>query len=264
MTYKDISQKVLKTIEEKKIKPKPRWNFVAKNYVVWSLGILSVIIGSFATAVIIFMIKDNDWLIYQNLDCSLIKFIIFTLPYFWFIFFALFIIAAHFNIKHTKKGYRYKLPTVILTVVIISLILGFLFYNIGLGQAIDHAMQAKLPFYQKVMMHRQKIWRNIDQGFLAGTIILVETREKFRIEDLAKQEWQIDASQARIAPRLKIVTGEQLKMVGKKLPDFYFEAKLIGPYFQEPKGWFKHRLPLPPQHINYLNCERNNCSMRNN
>jgi len=264
MNYKDISQKVLKIIEEKKIKPKPRWNFVAKNYVVWSLGILSVIIGGFATAVLIFMIKDNDLLIYQNLGKGLFRFIFLSLPYFWLIFFCLFIAVAHYNIKHTKRGYKFKLPVIILAIISSTMLFGVLFYNIGLGQALEYTMQAKLPIYQKVMMHRQKIWQDVEQGFLAGTIIFIETKEKFKIEDLAEQEWQIDASQARIAPILKIEAGEQLKMVGKKLPNFYFKAKLIGPYFQEPKGWFKHHLPLPPRYINYLDCERNICPMRNN
>ena len=89
MLNHDISRDVLKTIEEKHIKPKPRWTFLLKDYAIWILGAFSLIVGSLAFSVIIYMLKNNDWEVYRHLSGSLPGFVVITMPYFWLIFLAI-------------------------------------------------------------------------------------------------------------------------------------------------------------------------------
>jgi heme/copper-type cytochrome/quinol oxidase subunit 2 len=108
MKTEELSQKVLETIKDKHLKPKPKWEFMLKNYIIWILSITSLVVGSFAFAVIIYMVRNSNWDLYQNLSGNLLGLILASLPYFWFIFLIIFILISYYNFRHTKSGYRYK------------------------------------------------------------------------------------------------------------------------------------------------------------
>jgi len=95
MNDKNISQKVLEAIKNQKIVPKPKWTFLLKENLMWAFGIASLIVGGLAFAVIIHMVRNNDWDVYQDISGGLLQFILLTLPYFWIVFLALFIFIAH-------------------------------------------------------------------------------------------------------------------------------------------------------------------------
>ena len=78
-----VSKKVLKTIEEKKITPKPRWHFVLKNYVFWFFLAITTFIGALAVTAVLFMLLDYDWDVFEYLDRGLFEHIFISIPYFW-------------------------------------------------------------------------------------------------------------------------------------------------------------------------------------
>ena len=67
MTKKSISKKILQKIRKEQIKPKPKWEFLLKNYVFWGAFILSIIVGGLASSVAIFRLVNNDWDIMHKL-----------------------------------------------------------------------------------------------------------------------------------------------------------------------------------------------------
>jgi len=58
----NLSKNVLEQIREEHLKPKPRWEFIMKNYFFWLFFALFAIAGSIAVSVTIFMITDHDWI----------------------------------------------------------------------------------------------------------------------------------------------------------------------------------------------------------
>ncbi|MBU1036707.1 hypothetical protein KKF32_01560 [Patescibacteria group bacterium] len=235
MSDNNFSQETLELIKEKKIKPEPKWHFLLKNYLVWFFGVISLIIGSLAFSVILYMLVNNDWDIYRNINDSLGGFILVTLPYFWLIFLGLFIFVAHYNIKHTKKGYRLTLFQLIVGIILISILLGTLFYNFGFGRLIDASLTQRLPVYGRFLNQRHRIWDRVEEGRLMGIIVSIENREFFRIMDLNHEEWQINASQAVWRNNLEIKEREMIKMIGRRLNNHNFKAMMVMPTF-----------PLPP------------------
>ncbi|OGF25960.1 hypothetical protein A2303_01370 [Candidatus Falkowbacteria bacterium RIFOXYB2_FULL_47_14] len=230
MLNHDISRDVLKTIEEKHIKPKPRWTFLLKDYAIWILGAFSLIVGSLAFSVIIYMLKNNDWEVYRHLSGSLPGFVVITMPYFWLIFLAIFTLAVHYNFKHTKTGYRYRLPAVIAASMVLSVVLGGILYGAGVGRAIDDVLSEKAPgFYRVIVNPRMDMWARPDQGFLLGLIIDAEGREDFRLLDFDRRLWDISAHDAKIPPFLKIEAGSRIKMIGDKTGENGFRALIIMP-----------------------------------
>ena len=97
-----ITKKVLEKIKKEEIKPEAKWKFLLKDYFVWALFALSIIVGALAVSVIIFGIKISDWGMYDKLAGGPVKFLIMTLSYFWLLIFVAFISVAYYNLKHTK------------------------------------------------------------------------------------------------------------------------------------------------------------------
>src|SRR5665648_1197459 len=82
---KNISNEVLKKIKDNNIKPKPRWYFITKNYFIWLIFGISIILGSFAFSMVLFIIKQLDWDIYHYIGESFLKTVFVSLPYLWLI-----------------------------------------------------------------------------------------------------------------------------------------------------------------------------------
>ena len=98
---KNLEEKIINLIKNKKIQPEPKWKFLIKNYSWWLAGIISIIIGSISSAVVFYMLFNNDWDIYQKTGSSLLSFILISLPYFWLICLIIFILLADYYLKNT-------------------------------------------------------------------------------------------------------------------------------------------------------------------
>lgn len=253
MNDKNFSQEVLEKIKEDKIKPRPRWEFLLKEYFVWIVGLFALIIGSLSVAVIIYMLLNNDWEVYQRINGSLASFIIFTLPYFWIIIMVVFILLVNFNIKHTKKGYKHKLSNVIMFTIVVSVSMGTFWYVVGAGEAIENILARSAPFYRHVINRRMDMWQLPDKGLLAG--IIGDTSEnKFELLDFQGRVWLVYYDKAAIMPIVQVKIGEGIKVVGDKInEDEFLAIKImpIGPGGQclqnsHPGGCLAPRMPLHP------------------
>ena len=250
MTIKDLGQEVLKTIKEKGVKPKPRWEFLVRDYSLWVVTLLTMVIGGFAFSVVIYMIKNNDWDIYKYMDGDLLGFVFGTLPYFWIVFLILFILVGHYNFKHTKKGYKYRLPLVVLGIIIFNIFLGGFLYNIGIGQAIDGILSERMPWYGRFMNMRQGRWMQIDKGMVAGLIFEVTDDKHFKIKDFRGGEWNVDATEVRIMGELKVEVGSMVRIIGQKISEGMFKAEVIaGGRMPGRHPMMRGGLPFPRQKI---------------
>jgi len=230
MDKNKLAQEVIKKIKERSVKPKPRWQFLASNYSLWFAGVVAIVMGGVSISVIIYLIKDNDWQVYEQMDDNLFSFIFLTLPYLWLIFLVVFALAAHFNLKNTKKGYRLRLPTLLSAMILLSFVLGGAFYSIGIGKAIDMKFKDKYPVYYKLLSHRDTIWKKHSRGFLGGTIIQVNSENDFYLIDMEGNVWGIDASKAIVTNKNILGLKSRVRMIGKRYNEKLFQAKFIAPF----------------------------------
>lgn len=206
-----LSKQVLETLQEKNIVPKPRWQFLLHDWVVWAGGIVTLLVGSLAVSVILFMIKTEDWDLYQYVSDSLLEFVLASLPYFWIIVFALFVALADYYFKHTKRGYRYRLIPVIIGSIVLSSLIGLLLFQAGLGQRINQVFVDRVPFYSEFVYKKQQEWVQPDMGRLAGEIISVD-EASFVLRDFMGNAWAVTYV-AGTLPRTP-TPGTRVKMGG--------------------------------------------------
>jgi hypothetical protein len=222
---KNISDKILEKIKEDKIRPKAKWEFLLKDYFIWSLFGFCLFLGSLASSVVIYLMRNNDWDLYKYASGSFFEFFFITLPYFWLIIFIIFIVVAFINFKHTKKGYLFSLGKVIFFCLFLSFILGGAVYAAGFGKMIDNALSDKLPYYNCFMEHRREIWNQPGRGILAGRIIDAEQKH-FTLIDVEGENRCVDCQILEVCEFAKRHIGKNIKIVGKE-DDPCFRGQMI-------------------------------------
>lgn len=224
-----FDEKLIAKIKNAKLFPKPRWQFLLKNYVVWVSGISALIIGALAVSVMIYLLKYNDWDIYYQTKKSFWEFFILTLPYFWFIFLGIFVFIVFYNFKHTKRGYRYSSFLLASVSVILSIFFGFIFFTAGVGEKLDDVLGRQAPFYDSVFNRHVDFWSQPADGRLSGIIISQSDKTEFLLIDRSQEEWLIEAENAKSHAGEEIVVGQPINLLGEKIGDNIFRVDEILP-----------------------------------
>jgi len=83
MNKENLKNKILEEIKEKDISPKPRWQFLLKDYCIWVLGGISIFIGGIAFSLIVFVLMNSDWESYRYLSNGFFEHLVKMAPYLW-------------------------------------------------------------------------------------------------------------------------------------------------------------------------------------
>jgi len=249
-----FDQELLGKIKENKLMPKPRWHFLLKDYVIWGVGAITLLVGSTAMSVTIYLVKNDDWNIYRDLDNNPIKFILVTLPYFWLIFLVLFVFILYYDFKHTKRGYHYSFISVAAASIVLSIILGGAFFKFGLGQYIDDVLGERAPFYKWIVNSQINYWDDPDQGRLIGLIISISQPDEFGLQDTRNKQWTVKLEQKTMFPPDIIIVGKPVRIIGKEMSENIFSAFRLLPV-GPGRGMFRGHRPPPPLNYNDLEPE---------
>ncbi len=219
-----LSKKVIEEIDSRKIEPIPKWHFVLRRSVFWSLAVISVILGAIAVAVTIFIFFDHDWSVFGLLDQTLFEDILLAIPYLWLLFFGLFIAVSNYSFRQTKTGYKYNMIRVASIILGLSIFLGVALNTLDAGDYINHFLLNKVPAYDRLVYTREDVWTRADRGLLAGEVMKIVDSTHFTLNDLKNHEWNIDASKVQsFHPTL----NEAVKMKGKQIDKNTFQATSI-------------------------------------
>ena len=216
----NLSNKVLETI--KHLKPKSKWRFLLQNYMIWIVGFLAIIVSSLSTAVIIYMLSNNDWDISNQIIPNKPLFILQTMPIFWIMALIFLISLAYINFRHTNTGYRYKLISIIVSCVVVSSIVGTAFFVLGFGHAIDRDFSERMPIYERFGSPRRMMWVDPIAGRLGGKVIRVD-KNNFDLIDFNNKYWLVDSSS--ITDVMK--KDDIIRIIGKQMEEDKFKANQI-------------------------------------
>ena len=228
---KKISEEVLKKIKKENIKPKSYWHFATKNYFIWFLFCISIILGSFAFGMVLFMFKQLDWDTYRYLGDSFLKTVFISLPYLWFIFLVLFLGIAYYNFIHTKRGYRYRFIFILFISLAMSVMFGTGLYFNGFSERLENIFSRRIPYYNKLVYTCENQWMQPQKGLLAGTITeLGISNNIFRLIDCKNQSWEVNIGNTIWKGKLKPFIGLKIKLIGKMEDENRFKAIEIRPW----------------------------------
>lgn len=243
---KEFDQKIIDQIKNRKIWPRPRWLFLLKNYSIWLAGGLTLLFGSISSALFIYLAADNNLAAHRRIGFSLAEFLLLAIPFFWLITSAILIYLAYINLKKTENGYRYSPWLISLIVVIISLVGGLVFYNLGLSRTIDNILGRELPFYEYVINPRVSFWLDNDRGRLAGIMVDYSSKnQQLSLIDSQNNSWLVDISRINQLVGLPVIDfnrliNQPIGLSGKVTAINRFEARGIMP-IKGGNGFFGRR-----------------------
>ena len=246
MSKKNSGQKLFEKIKKEGVSPKPGWIFTVKNYLLWTAGVAFILVEGAAVSVIIYILRYSEWGVYEQLTDGLGQFLLLVLPIFWLILLAALAWVVFFDIRYTKRGYRYPVYMVVLSALLAGLALGAIFSSLGVGRYIDHTLSGSAPYYSEVINPRVGFWCQPEEGRLAGVVVSDSLPEKFILYGCRQKSWTVgmDDIRGRFGPERMgcdrmIIKGEHLKVIGEKVSPDEFSAHDILPL--RPGGHFFER-----------------------
>jgi hypothetical protein len=218
----NISNKTLNLINKKQIKPIPKWEFVVKNWGLWSGLILCLILLVVGFGFSMFGIIDNI-----------------IVPYLWLFIAAIFLLISYFLFEKTKGAYHFPRWQVLFSMLVIALVLGTTFFKMGLASRFDNSLENNFPGYRRMVPMRIQAWSNPQSGYLSGTITKVVDTKNFKLKDFSGKSWTITGSNILIRGRVTIKVGEEIKLIGSQRDDDTFLAKEIRPWTSPGQNMMK-------------------------
>ncbi|MBN1778928.1 MAG: hypothetical protein JW816_01785 [Candidatus Buchananbacteria bacterium] len=214
----NTGQKILDQIKEKNLKPTPRWEFLLKDYLVWGIFVFAIVIGSLATAVIIFVFSRSGWQLSLLDDDTYLTNFLLLMPYFWLLLMIIFVAVAFYNFKHTKTGYRYNAYLVVLTSIVLSLVFGSGIYGLGLGEKFEDIFYQQVPFYRNFVEHRSEMFVRPERGRIAGRVIEI-TPDYIKVQDFKGNTWQFTTTTDELSIGQRVIIFGQRNDPDDFLPD---------------------------------------------
>jgi hypothetical protein len=228
----ELSDKIVEEIQSRKIAPRPRWRFLLKRWVLWSLAIGATVLGGIAIAVITFIFFDHDAQAHRYLEQSELEDILLTIPYVWLVTLAALIAVTKYAVRHTTFGYRYTTTRIVGAVLAGSIVLGLTLNTMDIGQRVHDYLAGHVPYYGALISTSKDAWSHPEKGLLGGTITAIVSSEEFELADFHANIWRVDSWDIEDEDNI-IRKGATIKIVGTQQDSFRFQAKEIFPWNNE-------------------------------
>lgn len=225
-TTTDISQRVLAAIEGDKMTPRPRWHFFLQEGGVWVLGAAATLCGAIAVSATLFVLVTAPLRFQAASHESVIQFWADFLPIIWIGMFIAFICATDYVIRRTKRGYRYNIALLTLVSALLSVVLGYVGFLIGIGEVLERRLGPAIPFHTPVHVAMQRAFHQPDKGLLIGTVVQAEQP---MLRTNSGQVWNLDLTHIP-GPQMQFLKEHSIvSMIGTTTADQLFVVCMIVP-----------------------------------
>lgn len=208
-----ISDTTLKLIKKKHLKPIPRWEFIAKNWGLWTALVLCLLLLILGFALSIFGVVDNI-----------------IVPYLWLFIAIIFFVLSYLIFQKTKRAYHFPRWQVIVAMISLAFIFGTSFFKMGLARRLDSSLENRVPLYRHVVPMKLQAWSRPELGYLSGTITKIINDSNFEITDFSGKSWQLSADSLTLKGRLTLKIGTEVKIIGSQSGKNSFTVSEIRPW----------------------------------
>ncbi|PIR86013.1 hypothetical protein COU14_01205 [Candidatus Kaiserbacteria bacterium CG10_big_fil_rev_8_21_14_0_10_44_10] len=210
-----IKESVLERLEREGITPRSRLYWLSYEYAFWGAWLLSVVLGAVALAVLSFTSLYIGYSLYEATHQSFLTFFFDTLPYLWFLAFAGLTIVAYFNLRNTKRGYKYPLYLVVGSSFGFSVVGAVVLHSLGAGFYLDHYMGQHLKSYQSRAEFEAQMWQNPLEGRLLGVLKAPSDDDLKQVlfTDVNNEDWDVTITELRTRDAELLLSGHKVRML---------------------------------------------------
>jgi hypothetical protein len=180
MNPSDFSQDILAKIEEQHLEPRPRWQFFVVRSLWWLMAIITTTLGGIAFATVLFFLREHEWgwVIRQSGAFGVLR----AIPLLWLLIFALFALLTVYDVRATRRGYRYQTGVIVGVIVLASGVLGGVVYASGFEAYSHDFLQARVATYRALAPDPALLWQAPQQGRFIG-VVSATSSEGFVLRD---------------------------------------------------------------------------------
>jgi len=139
-TQVKLRDRVLDRISKEGVEPIPWSLCVAKNSAFWLFFALSIFVGALSVATIIYTELNIGWELYDATHDNVYTFLIDSLPFAWLGVLVAVFVLGYYNVRQTKRGYRYPVWALALGSIFVSFVLGVYLHGAGYGKYVDETI----------------------------------------------------------------------------------------------------------------------------
>lgn len=249
MTDKHPSQNAMDKIMRGEVKQVPRWHFVVRNIVLWTLGILCILAGALTVSLIIFTFVNSAFAMRGIAYKSFWQHTIIFIPLLWIVGTLLFVGLFKFSVRHTNYGYKYPLLSILLVSFLSSVFIGIAFYFLGVSHMIDDILEMHFHTYHSVERRQARLFDNPEKGMLIGRIIQSDA-ESFMLVTPNGEKWRVMCGHVPQNKQHAIVDGSRFIVIGKKIDDDVFVACDV-----HKRGMFGINKGVQKKRMQKMNCD---------
>lgn len=177
----NLENKILEKIKAEKLVPTSVWYFLARDYSLWLLVFLSIVLAAISISPIIFILQNLELSFVKHLTSNIYLFFLLILPYPWMILCAVTTYFATLAWEKTKQGYKFNGFYVFISAFLASLILGIILNLWSFGKMMDHESKfLSRGNYKSFVERRDEFWFNPSEGRTVGIVKNIST-SSFRI-----------------------------------------------------------------------------------
>jgi hypothetical protein len=225
----ELDKEVLAKIERLGLKPRPYVYFLARRSVFWGLAALSILLGGVSLAVAIFASTDLATTGGRGFDEMPFDDIATSLPALWLACFALFAASAWFNLSRTRRGYRFRPLSILVTAFAASLGLGIALHGLDAGRLTHNFITRQFPAYARFTHIPYDEWSRPAQGYLGGKVLWVNG-SSLQLKAFDGLEWTVDISTAVTGVDEPLLSEGDIAIRGETTGPQTFKAHTIAPF----------------------------------
>lgn len=213
--HNNIKEDVLDRLEKEGITPRSRLYWLSYECAFWGAWLLSVILGAAALAVLSFTSLYIGYSLYEATHENFLTFFFETLPYLWFLAFIGLTLVAYFNLRNTKRGYKYPVYLVVGSSFGFSVVGAMVLHSMGAGYYLDRYMGEQLQSYQSRAEFEAKMWQNPLAGRMLGAVKGSSEEELGRVRfiDIKNKEWDVIITELRPKDTKLLLSGHKVRML---------------------------------------------------
>ena len=218
---KDLKQSLWQKIESERVCPRPKWYFFCLECSLWLLWFLSVVVGSLSLAAAWYVISYQQYAFYELTHRNFLAFAVDTLPYVWLITFFAMAYLSVYNLKRTRRGYRYSTVFILGSSLAFSLLGGYGLQHFNLGHEIDETVGRHMPVYKTLGKTEEMRWQHPEQGRLLGRQVLSTLSPTTTIifADVTGVRWRFDITELPDYDVYILKQEQKVRVLGKRTDD---------------------------------------------
>lgn len=212
----NLKNSVISRLEREALCPRSRTYFNVKEGCVWLLWLISVLVGALAVAVTLFVVSSRQFSLYEATHENFITFLFLVAPYLWLAILTVMVTAAWYQLRNTKRGYRFSVPWLLVGSVVFSTGLGGALHSIGTGFSIDQTLGKIVSDYPSQEKLELTMWQQPAAGRLVGQLAVAEVSaaSAFYFNDAKGKQWQLNVSELQEADLVFLNSRTLVKLVG--------------------------------------------------